>query len=155
MLEGALLELCSSLASPPCMLQNSKGKKAAPHLAPASTQHSAMPAAAPPQPHEMQTAEFSSLIEARSDRSQPRPDVTANIQPHLLSSMHVQHASPVHPSAGQRSTCTVRTAETWFQRCCNGPLVVYKVELNVVWWLIMATAFLVRFWRIDFPCYVV
>lgn len=43
----------------------------------------------------------------------------------------------------------------WFQREKGRPLLVYKTELNVVWWVVMLVAAAVRFWRLDFPCYVV
>ena len=32
---------------------------------------------------------------------------------------------------------------------------VYRAELNMLWWAVMGVAFLVRFWRLDYPCYIV
>lgn len=43
----------------------------------------------------------------------------------------------------------------WFEKSEEKPLVVRRVELNVLWWVVMALAFALRFWRLDYPCYVV
>lgn len=54
---------------------------------------------------------------------------------------------------GHQQGC--RPAVMWFPRSIEPPPVVHRVELNVLWWVVMALAFAVRFWRLDYPCYVV
>lgn len=45
---------------------------------------------------------------------------------------------------------------TWFQKKgSNGVPLVYKVELNVVWWVLLLLGTVVRVWRLDYPRYVV
>lgn len=43
----------------------------------------------------------------------------------------------------------------WFPRNMEAPPISYTVEMNVMWWVVLALAFITRFWRIDFPSYVV
>lgn len=42
---------------------------------------------------------------------------------------------------------------TWFQKRAEGgvPPLVYKVELNVVWWVMVILGTVVRLWRLDYP----
>lgn len=60
------------------------------------------------------------------------------------------HSSHTHSSPKGQG----RGSITWFPKSSEAPPVVWRVELNVVWWVVMAFAFAVRFWRLDFPCYV-
>ena len=50
---------------------------------------------------------------------------------------------------------TPPAARSWLPQSSEGPLLLLKVELNILWWVMMVLGFLVRFWRLDFPCYVV
>lgn len=43
---------------------------------------------------------------------------------------------------------------SWFHYNKEGPPLSYTVDVNVLWWLIMAIAFVTRFWRIDYPNFV-
>ena len=51
------------------------------------------------------------------------------------------------------STSSRRT--NWFPYSKEGPPLSFTVNVNVLWWVVMAIAFVTRFWRIDFPNFVV
>ena len=39
----------------------------------------------------------------------------------------------------------------WFRPSSERPLLTYQTEINVLYWLLLGAAFLLRFWRINFP----
>lgn len=47
-----------------------------------------------------------------------------------------------------------RGPTSWFVHSRQRPWITYRAELNVSWWLLLGVAFLSRFWRLDFPRYV-
>ena len=47
-----------------------------------------------------------------------------------------------------------RQPTNWFQYNKEGPPLSYTVDVNVLWWVVLAIAFITRFWRIDFPNFV-
>ena len=42
----------------------------------------------------------------------------------------------------------------WFHYNKEGPPLSYTVDVNVLWWVVMVVAVITRFWRIDFPNFV-
>ena len=69
----------------------------------------------------------------------------------LLSS---HHTSTPHSSSSATSTSSPVLVTTWFPYAREAPWLTYTTEVNVLWWVALALAFLTRFWRIDFPHYV-
>lgn len=43
----------------------------------------------------------------------------------------------------------------WFPPSKEAPPLSYTVEMNVMWCVVLVLAFITRFWRIDFPSFVV
>ena len=68
-----------------------------------------------------------------------------------------QEASGDHSgdtSAGYDKT-SLSHKTSWFPLNKESPLISYTVEMNIMWCVLLALAFITRFWRIDFPSYVV
>lgn len=47
-----------------------------------------------------------------------------------------------------------RRSTNWFHYNKEGPPLSYTVDVNVLWWVVLAIAVVTRFWRIDFPNFV-
>lgn len=58
------------------------------------------------------------------------------------------HGMPVAASSSSLVT-------TWFPYTRERPWLTFTTEINPLWWLALALSFLTRFWRIDFPQFVV
>ena len=54
----------------------------------------------------------------------------------------------------QRKVMVVGRPTSWFSYNPGRPWLAYSVEVNVLWWAVVIAAFVIRFWRIDFPRYV-
>ena len=68
-----------------------------------------------------------------------------------------QEASDDHcddSSAGYDKTSSSRQTP-WFPPSKEAPPLSYTVQMNFMWCVVLALAFITRFWRIDFPSYVV
>lgn len=54
----------------------------------------------------------------------------------------------------RRKVVVVGGPTSWFAYNPGRPWLAYSVEVNVLWWVVVIAAFVIRFWRIDFPRYV-
>ena len=48
----------------------------------------------------------------------------------------------------------LRRPTNWFLYNKEGPPLSFTVDVNVLWWVVLAIAVITRFWRIDFPNFV-
>ena len=48
----------------------------------------------------------------------------------------------------------LRRPTNWFLYNEEGPPLSFTVDVNVFWWVVLAIAVITRFWRIDFPNFV-
>ena len=65
-----------------------------------------------------------------------------------------------HEASGEHSDDTSAgydktNRSPWFAPTREAPPLSYTVEMNVMWCVVLVLAFITRFWRIDFPSYVV
>ena len=96
-----------------------------------------------------------------SNQQPPEPDSVPHAKTPVPATKPLESVAKPPSSLPPKGTpCVQRVpkrrarAETWFTRSVEGPLLVYRTDLNILWWLVMGVAFLVRFWRLDYPCYV-
>lgn len=47
-----------------------------------------------------------------------------------------------------------RQLTSWFRYNKEGPPISYTIDVNILWWVVMAITCITRFWRIDFPNFV-
>ena len=67
-----------------------------------------------------------------------------------MSLLSPHHRLPVPSPSSSSSPVTI-----WFPYTRERPWLTFTTEVNLLWWLALALSFLTRFWRIDFPHYVV
>ena len=82
------------------------------------------------------------------------PTATPSSTPDEAEDVSTQHTKSISGSDYTHSGGSGGVS-MWFERSGEEPPLVCSVELNVVWWVVVMLGFLVRFWRLDFPCYVV
>ena len=94
---------------------------------------------------------YSKTDESSSSDSIPKQFHNSLLGEDVPSFEHVPNESSDDTGSSYKSTSPPMR---WFPHNEEGPPLSYTVDVNILWWVLLALAFITRFWKIDFPNFV-
>ena len=98
---------------------------------------------------------------SKSDSDDPIPkslheDPSSSLLTEKLPGIEQVPSDPSHHDVGGNLKVPLKRHRPTYWFCYNkeGPPLSYTVDVNVLWWVVLVIAFITRFWRIDFPNFV-
>ena len=101
---------------------------------------------------------YSKTSKSGSDDPIPKSlheDSSSSLLTKTLPGVEQVPSDPTHNAGGNFKVSIKRHRPmSWFRYNKEGPPISYTVDINILWWVVVAIAFITRFWRIDFPNFV-